>query len=262
MCAGRPRLQREAEAEAEAAYEAESPPLTEMQRDPLPTPISARRLLRALSTLLILAGVAVLAWTVVVWQWQDPFTYLLMQREQRALAKRYDDRATRYRPPRSPTASRVPLAVEAQRYRRVSEPGGPIGRLRIPKLDIDLVVLNGTDSDTLKKGPGRHLSSFMPGEGELTYVAGHRTTYGAPFADIDRLKRGDRVRFELPYGTFEYAVTGRRIVPATYLRALESREREELALQACWPRFFASQRIIVYARPMRIFRRTAEQGRS
>jgi sortase A len=84
------------------------------------------------------------------------------------------------------------------------------------------------------------------------YIAGHRTTYGAPFSHIDRLRREDRVVFELPYATFEYAVTGRRIVPATYVQALRSRGREEIALQACWPRFFASHRIIVYAAPVRV----------
>jgi sortase (surface protein transpeptidase) len=55
----------------------------------------------------------------------------------------------------------------------------------------------------------------------------------------------------MPYATFTYRVTGRRIVPATFLQALESRGREEIALQACWPRFFASHRIIVYAKPVR-----------
>jgi len=60
------------------------------------------------------------------------------------------------------------------------------------------------------------------------------------------------VTVELPYATFEYSVTGRRIVPADFLQALESRGREEVALQACWPRFFASQRIIVYAKPVTV----------
>lgn len=212
------------------------------------------RLVRTLSTLFVLAGLALLAWTVVVWQWQDPFTYLLMQRDQRVLSERYDKRLETYRLRSGLDAEqrRRTIAAQARRYRRASEPGAPIGRLRIPRLDLNLVVVNGTDSDTLKKGPGRHLSTSMPGEGELSYIAGHRTTYGAPFSNIDRLERGDGITFELPYGTFAYVVTGRRIVPATFIQALESRGREELALQACWPRFFASQRIIVYARPLRI----------
>ncbi|MGH2668290.1 MAG: sortase [bacterium] len=220
-----------------------------------------RRLVRALSTLLLAGGVGLLGWALLVWQWQDPFTYLLMQREQRALAQRYEERLAAYRPSTQGVAASVAtVAAEARRYRLASGRGEAIARLRVPKLDLNLVVVNGTDKQTLKTGPGRHLSTFMPGEGELSYVAGHRTTYGAPFSHIDKLKRGDRVTVQLPYARFEYAVTGRRIVPATYVQALESRGREELALQACWPRFFASQRIIVYAKPVKVTPRGAKRG--
>jgi sortase A len=98
----------------------------------------------------------------------------------------------------------------------------------------------------------------MPGEGELVYIAGHRTTYGAPFARIDRLERGDKVFLELPYGTFEYVVTGHRIVTASKTSELKSRGFEQLALQACHPRFFASERYIVYARPVRVTSKSGE----
>jgi sortase A len=91
----------------------------------------------------------------------------------------------------------------------------------------------------------------MPGERELVYVAGHRTTYGAPFSDIDDLRAGDRVIVEVPYGTFEYRVTRHRIVDEHELSVLRTKHREELALQACHPRFFASHRYIVYASPVR-----------
>ena len=92
----------------------------------------------------------------------------------------------------------------------------------------------------------------MPGEGELVYVAGHRTTYGAPFSRIDKLRKGDRVFVELPYGTLEYAITGHRIVAATETSVLESKGHEQLALQACHPRFFATHRYIAYAKPVAV----------
>ena len=113
-------------------------------------------------------------------------------------------------------------------------------------------MVDGTDSDTLKKGPGRHDQTFMPGEGKLVYIAGHRTTYSAPFAHIDRLERGDRIRLEMPYATVVYAVTRQRIVDDQDLSVLESQGREEVALQACHPRFFATQRYIVWGRPVEI----------
>ena len=79
---------------------------------------------------------------------------------------------------------------------------------------------------------------------------GHRTTYGAPFSDIDRLEAGDTISVELPYGSVEYRVTRHRIVDDNDLSVLESHDREELVLQACHPRFFASQRYLVYASPV------------
>ena len=72
----------------------------------------------------------------------------------------------------------------------------------MPRLGLNMVFVNGTDTATLKKGPGRDPRTYMPGEGELIYIAGHRTTYLAPFARIDTLRPGDRVTLRVPYGTF------------------------------------------------------------
>jgi sortase A len=118
-----------------------------------------------------------------------------------------------------------------------------------------MVMVNGTDRGTLKKGPGRDPRTFMPGQGELVYVAGHRTTYSAPFSNIDDLRRGDRVTVRVPYATFVYRVTGHVVVPANDLDRLRSHGNEVLALQACHPRFFASHRYIVYARPVELIPR-------
>jgi sortase A len=92
----------------------------------------------------------------------------------------------------------------------------------------------------------------MPGENRLVYIAGHRTTYLAPFSDITSLREGDRVTIEVPYGTFIYSVTRHRIVVANDLSVLKSPRRELLELQACHPRFFASHRYIAYANLVRV----------
>ena len=113
-----------------------------------------------------------------------------------------------------------------------------------------MILVDGTDSGSLMKGPGFDQRTRLPGEGQLVYIAGHRTTYGAPFAHIDRLREGDRVVLEMPYGTFAYRVVSHVIVPATDIARLRSRGREEVALQACHPRFSARERYIVYARPI------------
>ncbi len=209
-----------------------------------------RRVARIAGTLLIVSGVGALAWALTVWQWQDPFTALTHELEQRRLAQSFERRLER--DPRLAAARAIDIEGAAERWRTGSQRGDAIARLRIPALGVDEIVVNGTDSETLKQGPGRYLGSAMPGEGELVYIAGHRTTYGAPFSRIDRLRKGDRVFLELPYATVEYAITGHRIVAATETSVLDSKGREQLALQACHPRFFASHRWISYARPVRI----------
>ena len=216
-----------------------------------------------LGTLLLVIGIGVLAWTATVYLWKDPFTTAYTAYEQRRLESNLDRQFENWKPspelvvqPGKPTPPRDDLSRDAKRFRLASDDGDAIARLRIPRLGLSLVVVNGTNTSDLRRGPGRHRETFMPGERELVYVAGHRTTYGAPFSDIDRLEAGDTISVELPYGVIEYRVTRHRIVDDNDLSVLESRDREELVLQACHPRFFADQRYLVYARPVSISARS------
>ena len=214
-----------------------------------------RRGARVIGTVLVAAGVLMLVWAGVVWQWQDPFTALYTKWRQHELTSQYDERFQAYRPPTvqaSPAAERRSIARNARRYRLASKEGDAIGRIRVPRMGVNMIMVNGTAEDTLKKGPGRDLRTFMPGEDRLVYIAGHRTTYLAPFSHIDSLRTGDEVTLELPYARFVYAVTRHVIVKSTDLSVLRSPRHELLALQACHPRFFASHRYIAYARLMRI----------
>jgi sortase A len=212
-----------------------------------------------LGTFLLVIGIGVLAWTATVYLWKDPFTTAYTAYEQRRLASNLDSVFDEWRPaadpvsePGNPPPSRDDVSREARRFRLASDDGDAIARLKVPSLDLSIVVVNGTSTSDLRRGPGRHEDSFMPGEGELVYVAGHRTTYGAPFSAVDELEPGDTITVELPYGTVEYRVTRHRIVDDNDLAVLESRGREELVMQACHPRFFASQRYLVYARPVSV----------
>jgi sortase A len=224
--------------------------------------LDVRMMLRWLGTLMVVVGALVLAWCMLVWRWQDPFTAVYTYWQQRQLTTEYEHRLADFHPPPALTQKRttpqefeLEIAKEARLYRRSLHEGDAIGRIEIPRLGLDMVMVNGTQTNTLKKGPARHLGTFLPGEGKLIYLAGHRTTYSAPFSAIDNLRRGDPVTIEVPYGTFEYRVTGHRIVAADDLAVLRSHGHEELALQACHPRFFASERYIAYARPVRVLPR-------
>ncbi len=224
--------------------------------------------MRRLGTLLIVGGIGFLAWSFVVWQWNDPFTSLYTRWEQRKLESEYTALLGKTPPPpaavppapgKAPSAPAAPdltvaLRKQATAFRKAAASGSAIGRIVIPRLGVNMVFVNGTDPDTLKKGPGRYLGTYMPGQGELVYIAGHRTTYGAPFAKIDEMRPGDRFTLEMPYGTFTYAVTGHSIVDDQDLSVLESKRREQVALQACHPRFLATQRYIVWAKPVDVKR--------
>jgi sortase A len=224
--------------------------------------------IRHISTLIIVIGLGLLAWTGTVYVWKDPFTTAYTAWEQRGLENSLEEAFETWKPvatPRRveprPTEGFKPKPVnvrrEARAYRLGAEDGDGVARLQIPRLDLDVVVVNGTEVGDLRRGPGRHLDSTMPGEGELVYIAGHRTTFGAPFSHIDKLQHGDRIRVELPYATIVYSVTADRIVDQYELSVLKSRGREELILQACHPRFFSSERYLVYARPVQVLGKRA-----
>jgi len=217
-----------------------------------------RRLVRTLGLLLVVSGTAIVLWGVLVWLWQDPFTALYTRYEQHRLAQTYERRVREFRLPvlQLPARARPRPEVErrivrgaARRYRLDSHEGDALGRIVVPRLGLRMVFVDGTSPSTLQLGPGRDLRTLLPGEGGLVYIAGHRTTYLAPFSHIDSLRRGDRITLQLPYGTFVYRVTGHVIVPSGDLSVLRPRNHEVLALQACNPRFFATQRYIVYALP-------------
>jgi sortase A len=221
-----------------------------------------------LGTLLIVVGLGVLVWVLVVWQWNDPFTSLYTRWEQRGLDRELTalvkDEAARppvVRPSADPKEAAAAVRAEARRFRTSAGEGAAIGRIVVPRLGLDMVFVNGTDSATLRKGPGRHRTTFMPGEGRLVYIAGHRTTYLAPFAHIDRLEPGDQITLEMPYATVTYAVTRHRVVDDQDLSVLASRGREEVALQACHPRFLATQRYIVWGRPVEVIPRGSKARR-
>ena len=213
-----------------------------------------RRLLRTLGTLLIVAGIGTLGWAFAVWRWEDPFTSLYTAYEQRGLSSGLEERFASYTPAVEQPESLGPaeLAAEARRYRSKTNTGDGIGRIDVPRLGLKMVLVYGTDAETLKRGPGLHPRTFFPGQNRLVYIAGHRTTYSALFSKIDTFRRGDLIRVEMPYGTFTYTVTRNRIVAANNLSVLESKRYEQIALQACHPRFFASHRWITYGRLTRV----------
>ena len=126
--------------------------------------------------------------------------------------------------------------------------GDAIGRITIPKIGASYDVVQGTDTSSLEKGPGHYPGTALPGLGQTVAIAGHRTTYLAPFRHIDALKPGDRIVLKMPYARFTYVVQYHRIVLPTALWVTNNVGYERLVLSACNPLYSAAQRIIVFAK--------------
>jgi sortase A len=210
--------------------------------------------LRFVASVLITSGILMLADAGLTLAWQEPVSAYLAQRQQDKLGKRLDVDARG-------VVAREKLLVASIRdlkrrlarlgalERRRAETGKPIGRIKIPKIGASYVVVQGTDVDTLRKGPGHYPGTRFPGESGTVAIAGHRTTYLAPFRSIDSLHKGNHIILDMPYGTFTYTVEKTQVVSpdATWItHRVPGAPR--LVLSACHPLYSASHRIIAFAR--------------
>ena len=148
------------------------------------------------------------------------------------------------RPPTVAPADVVP--VEDQNLRRV-ENGDALARIEIPRIGVNDIVVAGVDTGDLKRGPGHFPNTPLPGQLGNSAIAGHRTTYGQPFFDVDRLQVGDEIRVTTPNGLYTYRVTGLRIVDASDYEVVATTDptRANLTLTSCHPKWTSRQRIIV-----------------
>ena len=130
------------------------------------------------------------------------------------------------------------------------ELGNAYAILEIPRMDLKEVVVEGVDIEDLKKGPGHYERTADPWDrGGRVGIAGHRTTYGAPFWDLDKLRPGDQIRMLTEEGTYRYEVTEVREVLPSDVEVLRAPKHigASLILTTCTPRFSASRRLIVFA---------------
>ncbi|HEV7807325.1 MAG TPA: class E sortase [Solirubrobacteraceae bacterium] len=213
-----------------------------------------RRPLRALSTVLIIAGALMLSDAGLTVAWQEPVSALYAQLVQGRLS---DDlrRLEHARPTgadlaalRSLEGQRTRMAFLARALRRSAKRGAAVGRIRIDRIGVSTVVVDGTDATSLRKGPGIYDDAPFPGAPGTVAIAGHRTTYLAPFRHVDRLRRGDDIVLEMPYGRFRYRVERTRIVAPSEVSVVKRVSYDRLVLSACHPLYSAAKRIIVFAR--------------
>lgn len=125
--------------------------------------------------------------------------------------------------------------------------GEAVAVIRIPKIGVDKAVVEGVSVADLQKGPGHYPGTPLPGQGGNAAIAGHRTTYGAPFFELDRLVIGDEVVVRTLQGEFRYAVDRISVVRPTQVEVLDPTEEARLTLTTCNPRYSAAERLIVSA---------------
>jgi sortase A len=140
------------------------------------------------------------------------------------------------------------LAFAARSLDRRTDEGDPVGRLRIDRIGLSSVVVEGTDAGDLRAGPGHYPETPLPGQRGTVAIAGHRTTYGAPFRRIDKVRPRDEIVIVMPYGRFTYRVERTRIVRPTDLWVTQRVSYDRLILSACHPLYSAAKRIVVFAR--------------
>ncbi len=201
---------------------------------------------------MMVSGVLMVADAGTTLAWQEPISAFLADRQQSTLDDELDGAralAEKDLAELEPIADvERRLAELASRQARRSEAGDAIGRVELPTLDRSYAVVEGTDTASLRKGPGHYPGTPLPGQRGTVAVAGHRTTYGAPFRTVDDLRRGDPVRMSMPYGRFEYEVERTQIVPPTQTSVTRHVGHDQLILSACHPLYSAEKRIIVFAR--------------
>jgi len=210
-----------------------------------------RRLVRDISMVLIISGLLLLADGAITLLWQEPVTAVLALIQRQQIDRRYLRRpvsASERRVLASMPGTPERIAFLAREMQREVGTGDAIGRLVLPRLGASWVVVQGTDTVSLEKGPGHYPDTAFPGLGRTVAIAGHRTTYLAPFRNINELLPGDRIVLDMPYAHFTYVVQYTRIVPPTALWVIDNVGYERLVLSACNPLYSAAQRIVVFAR--------------
>ena len=204
-----------------------------------------RRVVRGIGKALISTGVLILLF-VVYQLWGTGLTHDRAQKRLRAQATRELAAAMAVQPapttPGASTTSSPPATVVAPLIE-----GDWTAFLVIPKIGLDELVVEGVEVEDLKEGPGHYPFTKMPGESGNAAIAGHRTTYGAPFNKLDDLVAGDPITVTTRAGTFRYNVMEKKIVTPDEVSVLDDTADNRLTLTTCHPMYSAAERLIVVA---------------
>ena len=182
-----------------------------------------RRMLSGLSVLLVLGGLALVGYPFATNMWTD------------RIQERLDDQIA------------SPELQQAYKERKI-ETGDSLTRIKIPALGLDTVVVEGVTPSALRAGAGHYPQTPLPCETGNVSIAGHRTTYGRPFGNVDQLKPGDTIELTTPIGGCVYQVSRDPwVVAPSEMSVIDPTAERSLTLTTCHPKGSAAQRLIVRA---------------
>ena len=204
------------------------------------TLVAVDRLRSALSTIgAVLTGSGVLILLFVAYQLWG--TGLYTAQAQGDLKSDFEQATTPTEPGSATTSTTAAVAPPPP------PSGEAVAIIRIPKIGVDQAVVEGVSLGDLRKGPGHYPSTPLPGETGNAAIAGHRTTYGAPFNRLDELAAGDEVLATTMRGSFRYLVREQRVVRPDQVEVLDPTPQAQLTLTTCHPKYSAAQRLIIVA---------------
>jgi sortase A len=212
-----------------------------------------RQALRALSSILIVSGALLLLDAGLTVVWQEPVSALYNRLQQDRLDGQLADlwgepTATERKALDTLPEGAARLAFQARALKRKARRGQAVGRIEARRIGLSKVFVKGTDAESLRQGPGHYPANPLPGAPGTVAIAGHRTTYGAPFRKVDKLRKGDEIVVSMPYGRFTYRVERTQIVAPDAVEVTRRVSYDRLVLTACHPLYSAAQRIVVFAR--------------
>jgi sortase A len=207
-----------------------------------------RRVIDIFGRFLIGAGVVLLLFTAYqIWgtSIQEAHTQARLRTQ---LAQETNSEKIRHALAEESALDKLPTGPPVAAPRTAAPPeGGPIGEISIPVIGVDQVVVEGTNTPDLRKGPGHYIGTPLPGQSGNAAIAGHRTTYGHPFYNLDSVKIGDPIVITTLQGIFVYDATKSLVVSPSNTDVLRDAFADVLTLTTCNPRFSASTRLVVQA---------------
>jgi sortase A len=210
--------------------------------------------LRIISIMLITAGLVVMTDAGLTLVWEEPLSAAYGAFKQGQAEDQLNKLETQYPTPEDLAAIAGVRGISkkarilADRFKPQLQEGHAIGRIKIDRIGLSIVVVQGTDTSSLQKGPGHYRNTPIPGQPGTVAIAGHRTTYLAPFRDINQIEDGDEVRIEMPYAAFTYTVEKHEIVDPSDVGIIKPVGYDRLVLTACHPPYSAAQRFAIFAK--------------